>query len=32
MTTAVKRTGMIGLGAMGFQMARHMKNKGFEGI
>ena len=30
MTTAVKRTGMIGLGAMGYQMARHMKNKGFE--
>jgi 3-hydroxyisobutyrate dehydrogenase-like beta-hydroxyacid dehydrogenase len=32
MTAPVKRTGMIGLGAMGFQMARHMKNKGFEGI
>jgi 3-hydroxyisobutyrate dehydrogenase-like beta-hydroxyacid dehydrogenase len=30
MTTSVKRTGMIGLGAMGFQMARHMKKKGFE--
>jgi 3-hydroxyisobutyrate dehydrogenase-like beta-hydroxyacid dehydrogenase len=26
----VKRTGMIGLGAMGLQMARHMVNKGFE--
>src|SRR5215469_16655342 len=26
----VRRTGMIGLGAMGFQMARHMVNKGFE--
>jgi 3-hydroxyisobutyrate dehydrogenase-like beta-hydroxyacid dehydrogenase len=25
MTTPVKRTGMIGLGAMGLQMARHMK-------
>jgi 3-hydroxyisobutyrate dehydrogenase-like beta-hydroxyacid dehydrogenase len=32
MTTPVKRTGMIGLGAMGLQMARPMKNKGFEGI
>lgn len=30
MTTPVKRTGMIGLGAMGFQMARHMKKNGFE--
>ena len=27
---AVKRTGMIGLGAMGLQMARHMVHKGFE--
>ena len=26
----VKRTGMIGLGAMGLQMGRHMVNKGFE--
>src|SRR5262245_24202834 len=26
----VKRTGMIGLGAMGVQMAKHMVNKGFE--
>jgi len=26
---SVKRTGVIGLGAMGFQMARHMVNKGF---
>jgi 3-hydroxyisobutyrate dehydrogenase len=26
----VKRTGVIGLGAMGLQMARHMVNKGFE--
>ena len=25
----VKNTGIIGLGAMGFQMARHMVNKGF---
>jgi len=25
----VTRTGIIGLGAMGFQMARHMVNKGF---
>ena len=25
----VKRTGVIGLGAMGMQMARHMTNKGF---
>jgi 3-hydroxyisobutyrate dehydrogenase len=29
MTNPVKRTGMIGLGAMGFQMARHMAGKGF---
>ncbi len=29
-TTPVKRTGMIGLGAMGLQMARHMAHKGFE--
>ncbi len=29
MTTPVKRTGMIGLGAMGAQMARHMGRKGF---
>jgi len=28
----VKRTGVIGLGAMGLQMARHMAAKGFEGI
>jgi 3-hydroxyisobutyrate dehydrogenase-like beta-hydroxyacid dehydrogenase len=27
---AVKRTGVIGLGAIGVQMARHMVNKGFE--
>lgn len=27
--TAVKRTGVIGLGAMGLQMARHMVGKGF---
>jgi len=26
----VKRTGVIGLGAMGVQMARHMVRKGFE--
>ncbi len=26
---SVKRTGVIGLGAMGFQMARHMMNRGF---
>ena len=26
----VKRTGVIGLGAMGLQMARHMVRKGFE--
>jgi len=30
MTTPVKRTGMIGLGAMGFQMAQHMAKKGFD--
>jgi 3-hydroxyisobutyrate dehydrogenase-like beta-hydroxyacid dehydrogenase len=30
MTASVKRTGMIGLGAMGFQMAQHMAKKGFE--
>ncbi len=30
MTDAAKRTGMIGLGAMGLQMARHMVLKGFE--
>ena len=29
-TIPVKRTGMIGLGAMGLQMARHMAHKGFE--
>jgi 3-hydroxyisobutyrate dehydrogenase-like beta-hydroxyacid dehydrogenase len=29
MDTAVKRTGVIGLGAMGLQMARHMALKGF---
>ena len=29
-TTAVKRTGMIGLGAMGIQFARHMMHKGFD--
>jgi 3-hydroxyisobutyrate dehydrogenase-like beta-hydroxyacid dehydrogenase len=29
-TTAVTRTGMIGLGAMGLQMARHMAAKGFD--
>jgi 3-hydroxyisobutyrate dehydrogenase len=28
--SAVKRTGMIGLGAMGLQMARHMVKKGFD--
>jgi len=28
-TAPVKRTGMIGLGSMGLQMARHMVNKGF---
>jgi 3-hydroxyisobutyrate dehydrogenase-like beta-hydroxyacid dehydrogenase len=27
---AIKRTGVIGLGAMGLQMARHMAGKGFE--
>ncbi len=27
---SVKRTGVIGLGAMGFQMARHMVNRGFD--
>jgi 3-hydroxyisobutyrate dehydrogenase-like beta-hydroxyacid dehydrogenase len=27
---SVRRTGVIGLGAMGLQMARHMANKGFE--
>src|SRR5207245_570090 len=26
----VKRSGMVGLGAMGLQMARHMVHKGFE--
>src|SRR5580658_7774248 len=26
----VKRTGMIGLGAMGLQFARHMQRKGFD--
>jgi 3-hydroxyisobutyrate dehydrogenase-like beta-hydroxyacid dehydrogenase len=26
----LRRTGVIGLGAMGLQMARHMLNKGFE--
>jgi 3-hydroxyisobutyrate dehydrogenase-like beta-hydroxyacid dehydrogenase len=30
MTTPVKRAGMIGLGAMGLQMARHMARKGFD--
>src|SRR6202043_3749874 len=29
-TSAVKRTGMIGLGAMGLQFARHMQRKGFD--
>ena len=29
MENAVKKTGVIGLGAMGYQMARHMVNKGF---
>jgi 3-hydroxyisobutyrate dehydrogenase-like beta-hydroxyacid dehydrogenase len=28
--STVKRTGMIGLGAMGLQMGRHMVHKGFE--
>jgi len=27
---SVKNTGVIGLGAMGYQMARHMVNKGFD--
>ncbi len=30
MADTVKRTGMIGLGAMGLQMARHMAVKGFD--
>jgi 3-hydroxyisobutyrate dehydrogenase-like beta-hydroxyacid dehydrogenase len=30
MADATKKAGVIGLGAMGFQMARHMVNKGFE--
>ncbi len=30
MSNPVNRTGMIGLGAMGFQMARHMRGKGFD--
>jgi 3-hydroxyisobutyrate dehydrogenase-like beta-hydroxyacid dehydrogenase len=30
MADTVKRTAMIGLGAMGLQMGRHMVNKGFE--
>jgi 3-hydroxyisobutyrate dehydrogenase-like beta-hydroxyacid dehydrogenase len=29
MSNSVKHTGVIGLGAMGYQMARHMANKGF---
>ena len=29
MNDRVKNTGIIGLGAMGYQMARHMANKGF---
>jgi 3-hydroxyisobutyrate dehydrogenase len=29
-TNTLKRTGMVGLGAMGLQMARHMANKGFD--
>jgi 3-hydroxyisobutyrate dehydrogenase-like beta-hydroxyacid dehydrogenase len=29
-TTSVKRVGMIGLGAMGLQFARHMTKKGFD--
>ena len=29
-TSQVKRTGMIGLGAMGLQMGRHMVRKGFD--
>src|SRR4029079_17410952 len=28
--TTVRRTGEIGLGAMGLQMARHLVSKGFE--
>ena len=27
---SVKHTGVIGLGAMGYQMARHMVAKGFD--
>ena len=30
MDQTVKRTGMIGLGAMGLQFARHMQRKGFD--
>ena len=30
MAEMAKRTGMIGLGAMGLQMGRHMALKGFE--
>jgi len=30
MNKSVKNTGIIGLGAMGFSMARHMVNKGFD--
>jgi 3-hydroxyisobutyrate dehydrogenase-like beta-hydroxyacid dehydrogenase len=30
MSNAVKKAAMIGLGAMGYQMARHMVNKGYE--
>ena len=29
-TDTIKRTGVIGLGAMGLQMARHMVRKGFD--
>ena len=29
-TKTVRRTGVIGLGAMGLQMARHMVSKGFD--
>ena len=29
-TNEVKRTGVIGLGAMGLQMARHLLRKGFD--
>jgi 3-hydroxyisobutyrate dehydrogenase-like beta-hydroxyacid dehydrogenase len=29
-TSSIKRTGVIGLGAMGLQMARHMAAKGFD--